>query len=330
MPTWEELSEQQPTVVKMVANSLKKDRIAHAYLLEGGRGTGKQAVASQLAKSLFCKQKNEQQEPCGTCTDCRRIDSGNHPDVHFIEPDGQSIKIDQIRQLQKEFAYTGMESNKKVYILKHADKMTVQAANSLLKFLEEPSKMTVALLLTENVHRMLDTIISRCQVLSFRPLPPEGLEKALEQTEISRPVARLSAALVSDLAEAENLARDEWFVQARAIMIQLNEVFLQRPHQALLFIQNNWLQHFKDKEQQDRGLDLLLLWYKDLMYMQIDDEERIIYYDQLDLLKQQALRSSQKRITDQMTAVLEAKRRLGANMNPQLLMEQLVLRLQEG
>ncbi|MFX3864258.1 DNA polymerase III subunit delta', partial [Streptococcus suis] len=93
-------------------------------------------------------------------------DSGNHPDVHWIEPDGQSIKKGQIEALQEEFSKTGVESNQKLYIIRHADKMTNNAANSLLKFLEEPHRGTTAVLLTEQYHRMLPTIISRCQVLS--------------------------------------------------------------------------------------------------------------------------------------------------------------------
>src|SRR5690606_36803569 len=101
------------------------------------------------------------------CTQCKRIQSGNHPDVHIIKPDGQSIKIEQISFLQKEFTYTGLESNRKVYIIEEADKMTVNAANRLLKFLEEPNQETVAILITSQIGKMLDTIVSRCQRITF-------------------------------------------------------------------------------------------------------------------------------------------------------------------
>lgn len=329
MKTWAQLGKSQANAVKMLTNSIKKNRVAHAYLFEGGRGTGKKDTALLLAKSMFCRRKQDA-DPCGECSDCRRIDSGNHPDVHLISPEGLSIKISQIRELQKEFAYTGMESSKKMYVIEHADRMTNQAANSLLKFLEEPGKSTVAILLTEQVQQMLPTILSRCQVLSFQPLSSEEVAIQLNNQGITNTIAKLAAILTNDFNDALKLASDEWFVQARALMIQLIEVLDKHSAQSFLFIQEKWLPHFKEREQLDQGLDLLLLWQKDLLNIQVGEEEKVIFTDQDKLLKQLALRSSQKKVTEQIGVILEAKRRLSANMNPQLLMEQTVLRLQEG
>ena len=329
MNTWKQLSEYQPNIVKMLTNSIKKDRVAHAYLFEGGRGTGKKATSILFAKTLFCQHVNET-EPCHQCVECRRIESGNHPDVHFLSPDGQSLKKEQIRQLQREFSKTGVESNRKIYIIEHANKMTTQAANSLLKFLEEPSKMTVAILLTEQVHQILPTILSRCQTLSFKPLIQDQLISQLENKEIPNHMSRILAALTNDLEEALAIIEDDWFAQARNIVIQLIEILYKRPNQALFFIQEKWLPHFKDKEQFDRGLDLLLIWYNDLIYIKLGEEKKVVYTDQYEQLKTQSLHSSEKRILRQMTAILEAKKRLHANVNTHLLMEQLVFQLQEG
>ncbi|MDN4076224.1 DNA polymerase III subunit delta' [Fictibacillus terranigra] len=327
--SWEQLSERQPRVVKTLTNSVKKDRLAHAYVFEGGHGTGKMDMALQLAKTFLCRETTSV-EPCGECKDCKRIDSGNHPDVHIVQPEGQSIKIDQIRGLQKEFAYHGMESDKKVYIVEHADRMTVQAANSLLKFLEEPTSSTIAFLLTEQVHRLLDTILSRSQVLSFSPLPPEQLVKSLQEEGISLPMAAMAAALTSDKSEALEICRQEWFAQARDKVIQLTEELRTRPSQVFVSLQDNWLSFFKEKDQLDNALSLLLIWYKDLLFIQLSEPEHLVFVDQRQTLEQQALHTSQKRISEKMLAILTAKQRLGANVNPQLLMEQLVLRLREG
>lgn len=327
--SWEQLSERQPRVVKTLTNSVRKNRLAHAYVFEGGHGTGKMDVALELAKTFLCREK-EGVEPCGECKDCKRITSGNHPDVHLVQPDGQSIKIDQIRGLQKEFAYHGMESEKKVYIVEHADKMTVQAANSLLKFLEEPTSSTVAFLLTEQVHRLLQTILSRSQVLSFSPLPADLLIKSLQDEDISLPMATMAAALTSDKSEALEICRQEWFAQARDKVIQLTEELRTRPSQVLVSLQDNWLSFFKEKDQLDQALSLLLIWYKDLLFIQLSEPEHLVFVDQRQALEQQALHTSQKKISENMLAVLTAKQRLGANVNPQLLMEQLVLRLREG
>ena len=111
---------------KMLMNSIAKERISHAYLLEGGKGTGKFATAIQMAKSFLCSERNGV-EPCHVCTNCKRIDSGNHPNLHIVKPDGLSIKKQQIHDLQEEFSKTGLEANKKIYIIEHADRMTANA-----------------------------------------------------------------------------------------------------------------------------------------------------------------------------------------------------------
>ncbi|MGO4890211.1 DNA polymerase III subunit delta' [Anaerobacillus sp. MEB173] len=327
---WTQLETKQRKIVKILKNGIEKDRLSHAYLFEGSMGTGKKAIAIQLAKSFFCKERSKF-EPCGDCVDCKRIDSGNHPDVHIISPEGQSIKIDQIRHIQKEFSYRGVESrNKKAYIIEHADSMTVQAANSLLKFLEEPDGKTIAILLTEQAQRMLKTILSRCQVLSFVPLTTKDIADQLVSDGISAPLARLVAEITTDLETAREICSDDWFAQARNIVIQLAEEVKSRPHQVLLSLQDQWLVHFKEKKQLDLGLDLLLLWYRDVLFSHLEDNDQLVYIDQKDKLESHALYSSQRMVSEQMMAILEAKRRLSANVNPQLLMEQLLLRLQEG
>lgn len=170
--TWETLNKMQPTVMKMLKNSIVKGRLSHAYLFEGMKGTGKRETSLFLAKSIFCENPIDQFIPCESCHHCKRIESGNHPDVHMIEPDGLSIKKNQIKMLQEEFFKSGVESKKKLYILFHADRMTASAQNSLLKFLEEPNSETTAILITEQVQQILPTILSRCQIISFKPFTP--------------------------------------------------------------------------------------------------------------------------------------------------------------
>ncbi|WLR50885.1 DNA polymerase III subunit delta' [Bacillus tianshenii] len=329
MKSWSSLKDIQPNVVQMLTNALQKDRVAHAYLFEGGRGTGKKDVSVQLAKSLLCQNRQEA-DPCGSCRNCQRIASGNHPDVHLLAPDGQSLKKEQILFLQREFSKTGVESNRKIYLIEHADRMTVQAANSLLKFLEEPSTETTAVLMTEQPHRMLETILSRCQILSFRALPPEHLVNKLQEQEVPLKLALTVANITNNLNEALDIVKEDWFAQARKLVIQLNEALKQRSEFVLIWIQNNWVPHFQDREQVNLGLDLLLLWYKDLLYMQAGEEDKLVFIDQQEMIKQEALRVSQQTVAHQLSAILEAKKRIHSNVNAQLLMEQLMLRLQEG
>ncbi|WP_077210327.1 DNA polymerase III subunit delta' [Bacillus dakarensis] len=330
MKTWGQLEEIQPTVLKMLKNSIQKDRLAHAYLFEGMRGTGKKEISVLLAKSIFCSDPTEGYIPCEQCHNCRRINSGNHPDIHLIEPDGLSIKKDQIRMLQEEFSKTAVESKQKVYMIVHADRMTVNAANSLLKFLEEPSSQTVAILLTEQAQKILPTILSRCQAIQFRPLSSDNLIEKLIEHGVDQRKAPLIAQLTNNLDEGLNLNNDEWFAQGQKIVVKLYEMLQKDSLQALVALQENWFSHFKEKDQVDRGLDLLLLIFKDLLYIQLGKNNQVVFLSEIDRLEQFALQSSGRRLADQMTAILDAKRKLHANMNPQLLMEQLVLKLQEG
>jgi DNA polymerase III subunit delta' len=328
--TWDQLEELQPTVLKMLKNSIVKGRVAHAYLLEGIRGTGKKEIGLVITKALFCESLIEGYKPCEACNNCRRINSGNHPDVHKIEPDGLSIKKQQIQTLQEEFSKKGVESSRKVYMINHADKMSVSAANSLLKFLEEPNSQTVAFLITEQPQQLLPTILSRCQILSFKPLAPQIMINQLIENGVDSMKAPLLAQLTNSLDEAYELNVDDWFAQAQKIVLKLYEVLKKNPLEAMVAIQGDWSQHFKEKEQINRGLDLLLLIFKDLLYIQLDRQEQIVFKGESERLRQFALQVSGRRISDQMSAILEAKRKLQANMNPQLMMEDLVLKLQEG
>ncbi|MFC0274245.1 DNA polymerase III subunit delta' [Metabacillus herbersteinensis] len=326
---WENIARYQPRVTKLLTNSIEKKRLAHAYLLEGKKGTGKKEMSLVFAKSYFCENLIDYQ-PCENCKNCKRIQSGNHPDVHLLEPDGLSIKKWQIQALQEEFSKSGVESNKKVYIISHADKMTTNAASSLLKFLEEPNANTIAVLLTEQVHQIISTILSRCQVLSFQPLPPQAIKDELTKLEIPADLATLVSHVTNDIEEALEISRDDWFAEARLKVIKLYEVLTTRKGQAPIYIHTQWMSHFNDKEKQDIGIDLLLYLYKDLLSMQIGNEEQVIFKDLFPQFRQHALQTTQRSVIENITSILEAKKRLHANANPQLLMEHLVLTLQEG
>ena len=327
--TWDQLANQQPRVSTMLKNSLMKNRVAHAYLFEGERGTGKKDTSILLAKSLFCHNQQDGYLPCEECTNCKKINHGNHADVHVIEPDGLSIKKEQIRLLHEEFQKKAVESLQKVYIITNAHKMTASAANSLLKFLEEPHAGTTIILLTDQIHRMLSTILSRCQTISFMPLNPKELSKQLIEAGVPEKKAALIASLTNSVEEGLSLNEDEWFAQAQKIVVKLFEA-VKNPVDAIMVIQESWLPHFKEREQTETGLMLLLNIYRDLLYIQLDKPNEIVYKDMEERLRQLAIQHSQKRLAYQMNQILESKRKISANINPQLLMEQLVLNLQEG
>lgn len=328
MENWSTVAHTQPLVSKIIMNSIRKDRISHAYLFQGGRGTGKETIAMLLTKTLFCTNK-QGVEPCQVCNVCKRIESGNHPDVHWIEPEGRSIKIEQVRHLQKEFTYTGLESNQKVYVVTHADTLTINAANRILKFLEEPSRQTTAILLTENIQSIIPTIRSRCQIIDLQPLNNKELENALIAQDVSESNAKLMTALTHDSDEALALNQDEWFAQARKVMLQLVDRYIVQSTDTLLFIHQYWLPHFKELNQLTLGLDLLLLAFKDILYHLIEYKEAMVIYTvDSESLEKASLVYSPKRLMTILQMILKAKRKLQQNVNPTLVMEQLTLHIQ--
>lgn len=313
------------SIYERLVRMIDKQRVAHAYLFVGKKGSHKKKTALFFAQSLFCMNKNDY-NPCQQCTECRRIERLNHPDVHWLAPEGQSLKIEQVRQLQKEFGYRGMESNQKLVVIESAETMTVQAANSLLKFIEEPYPGTTVILLTENKTSLLPTILSRCQEITFPPPRPDELAEQL-MPQCGEEMARLLSFLTADVEEAVTLYQSNWFADLKKIMIQLTEEVHRKPSKALFLIQDEWMKVVKEKHQTDVGLDMLLFWYKDLLYTKLQMTDKIIYLSHKETIARQALHVSQLYIAHSMEHILEAKRKLHVHVHPQLLLEQLALKL---
>ena len=160
-------------IVEQLQHTVATDRIAGAYLFVGPTGVGKEMVARYFAQLIFCQQDAQPPTVCGTCLACRKVDSGNHPDLQFIRPEGSLLKIGQIRELQKRIIYEPLEASRKVYILTDVDRMNAEAENCLLKTLEEPPASSVLILLTSNIQALLPTTRSRCQILQFHAMPTQ-------------------------------------------------------------------------------------------------------------------------------------------------------------
>ncbi|NGP45782.1 DNA polymerase III subunit delta' [Bacillaceae bacterium SIJ1] len=329
MMTWEDLKQDQPRVSKVLDQSLLHQRVAHAYIFTGPDGTRIDEAALLFAQRMLCRS-HQPESPCGECSECRRVLSGNHPDVHDVRPDGASIKIDQIRALQKEFSYTSMEAGIKVYFVHEAHLLTVQAANSLLKFLEEPERNTVAILLTSRPSSLLETILSRCQMLTFQPLSREALLQKLHGEGISKAKAALLSSLTQDPSTALAWAEDEWFATARNVVIQLNKALVDQPRETLPIVQEDWLNVLKDTDHPALLFDILLLWHRDILMVQTGETERLSFPDQQDVLHRQHLQQSKRKTADQVAVILETRRNLDVNANIPLLLEQMAFRLQEG
>ncbi len=168
--------------LKIIQLTLRSQRVAHAYLFKGPSGSPKVAYAVALAKGLLCD--NQQSEtgrdgPCESCWSCREIGKGAHPDLFQVEKDGNTIKIKKTHEILKEALSRPYHSTRKVFVIREAEDMTAEASNALLKILEEPPSYVTFILTATNVAAIPETIVSRCQVVPFRRLPPHALGQIL-------------------------------------------------------------------------------------------------------------------------------------------------------
>lgn len=161
---------------------INTENISHSYMFVGSEGIGKKMIAEEFAKEILCLSENKQ--TCENCNSCVKFISGNNPDFEEIVPDGLSIKIAQIRQMQENVYQKPIVSSKKIFIIDNAEKMTEEAQNSLLKTLEEPPEYIVIILITSNENKMLNTVKSRCVRISFQPLTTEEIQKFISINHI--------------------------------------------------------------------------------------------------------------------------------------------------
>lgn len=207
-------------------------KLAHAYLLVGSS----LEFAMWISQCVYCKE----QTACGQCANCRRIEHRNHPDVHIVVPDGAKIKVDQIRELQREAALKAVEGQKQVFIIDKAHTMNENAANALLKSLEEPLQDTLYLLVSETKNNILPTIISRVQVVKMKEVNTLVLEAEKNNLELKYFNIYEDCNLSFNQVEQYKESIDQW-------VDIISSTLSQNTTDALLSVQTSWDKVFGDK-----------------------------------------------------------------------------------
>jgi DNA polymerase-3 subunit delta' len=175
----------QPFAVNVLSATAKSGRLAPAYLFYGPPGCGKKAAARALAQALLCAEAPGR--GCGDCPACRRVAQGQHPDCREVAPSGASFKVEQARELVREAQLRPYEGQRRLFIIDRAEAFTSEAANTLLKTLEEPPAGSSFILVSTQPARLLPTIASRCQSVRFLPLPDEALTTLLAKAHACEP-----------------------------------------------------------------------------------------------------------------------------------------------
>ena len=249
------LKQIQPQLFERFSHILEANRLGHAYLFSGNFASFE--MAKFLSQAVFC-QENEHQLPCGQCRNCRLIEQEEFPDMTIVSPQGNMIKTETVRGLVKDFSQSGFETNRQVFIIRDAEKMHPNAANSLLKAIEEPQSDIHIFLLTNQEEAVLPTIKSRTQLITF-PKNTAYMERYLEEKGLLKNQARLLAQLATSLTEAEELSQQKGVLESLSVAKKFTDTVLQQPPKAYLSV-GSLVQLASEKVEQGRMFDLLGLY----------------------------------------------------------------------
>jgi len=316
------IGQQRP--VRLIQRAIANDHLPHAYLFVGPEGVGKRLTAITLAKALNCEEGSD--DCCDRCLSCKKIDDWNHPDVSGICPDGQFIRIESIREFQRSLNYRPFEGKERVCIFDGADRMKAEGANALLKTLEEPPRDTLLVLLATERNLLLPTIVSRCQPVTFSPLPTEQM---VEELTRRLPIEKREARTVAALSQGS---------LGRALEMVSQEIWEKRPeiiHGLIELSSENVQRAFAMAESlADLGETLALVfpimisWYRDLIVWNENRQvDRLINQDFCEAIREGAARMSRWSTVRRIEAINETSKALSQNANRLLAMENLMLQL---
>jgi len=317
-------------LIGYIQKSVEQDTVSHAYILCGERGSGKRMLADLFAMTLQCGKDGS--EPCYECQSCKQMQGGNQPDVIRISHEKPaSISVDDIReQINNDVMIKPYSSKYKIYIIPDADLMTPQAQNALLKTIEEPPEYAVFMLLAENTQNLLPTINSRCVMLRLRNVKDSLIKIYLmEQMEIPDYKAAICTAFAQgNVGRAIMLASSEHFNEIKddavKLMRSINDMEVSDITAVLKDIS-------KYKLEITDYLDIIMIWFRDvLLYKATMDVDGVVFSDQLEFIKERAMKSSYEGIEIILESLEKAKSRIRANVNFDLIMELLLLTIKEN
>lgn len=316
----------QDKAIEFFRNSVNKDRLAHAYLFLGPEGVGKTLLAKNLAKFVNCespvKKGDESIDCCDECVCCRKIDDFNHPDVHWLKPRGRSgkISIDEIRLAQGEISLKSYEGKFKVFIIQDAQRMSEQAANSLLKTLEEPPSQSLIILTCTNISGLLATIISRCQIVKFYPLDYEKLKEILKNNYgvSSGDLHFLISASEGRIGEALSLNEQGTISKKNRIIDQICQSGRE--------VSSTDVFNIKDKKELSSQIRYLLNWFRDiLIYKSGLPVSSIINADRIEKIKSRVGLFTFRDLEQIIAKIIKAHRLMEQNVNPKIALEMMLV-----
>lgn len=320
--------------ISLLQASARNGRLAHAYLFHGEARIGKWMTAVRLAQALNCEQprNTDNSDSCGNCRSCLQIAARTHPDCFVIESDPESaspqIKIEQVREIEQQFVYRPLIGERKICLVDEADRLTIGAANALLKTLEEPPGHGLFVLVTSRPHALPITIRSRCQALRFTAPARTQVEAAvILKRELPPADARFLAVLVDGrIGEAlETNVRDvrarqqEWLALVKPQSLASSTAILSAA------------ESFAKSDRGEETLSWLTRWIRDLVILIVGgDQDQILHLDQLTDLRHYAQRADIDYLLTLLNDIERTRQHATRHLNLQMALETTFLRLRDA
>ncbi len=315
----DEYIKEQPVAHKILFNSVNRNKVSHAYLFETNNYENGFDLALAFAKYLLCPNHFSNTQNCNNCLQCSIIDKNDYLDLKIIDSDGLWIKKEQLDNLQVDFSKKSLTGGNQVYIINHAEKLNTQAANSILKFLEEPVPNIIAILVTNNKYSLLDTIISRCQVISLK----DG------QVDLSN--MSLIENIAHHLFNSQNAIKE--FVENPKNGDIINKVlefvyyYEKNGIDTLLFSNKLWHSLIKEKEDITNALEIMLLFYKDILTYKLKNKLEIFVIDSgIEYINKN---NTSAKLCDKINLILKCKEKVKYNINSLLLIDSLIIEMEK-
>lgn len=307
-------------IIKSLQNSIINDKLAHAYLFSGPPQVGKMTVAKYFIKSIQCQDNTR---PCQECKSCLGIEKNIHPDTVIINHE-DSIKIEDMRELQHKFSLK-YQVGDKIVLINNAENMTEEAANSILKFLEEPKGKTIIILVTKSKDMLLPTIVSRCQIVKFLPIPLEVIKKELYNlSKDEQKVEELANLSGGKPGLALAMLKNPKIIQEQIkVLRQLENLVKSKLHERINFVSKIG----KDRNFILEILDVWLSYFRDLMLVSLNKQTPMTYNFLKDKLTEQVSRYSKSKLLKLIKDIYRTKILISHNINPRLALENLVISL---
>ena len=327
--SWKEIAKEQAVAARLLKNHIQLNRVNHAYIFEGDKGTKKGEIAHFFAKSLLCKNLDDNLNPCNKCKDCHRIDKSTHPNIITIRPKGKVIRKEQVQDLIKEYSKTALEESPRINIIYEADKFNLSSANSLLKTMEEPGEDIYQILITENYSSLLPTIKSRAEAIHFKELDRALIREELKNLDIRNSYANPISQYTSNLEAAKKIAQDQEMIEIIELVIEVYNALLNDKGSAIItFLEKN-KKVLTENDKAKFFLEIMIIYQKDILQSKLENKD-LCFLDQHQAINKLANKIDMNLAEKILKNMLELSIRTKYNINLKLAFNNLLMNLERG